>query len=633
MEDLSRHLLTFWPSQDDMDIILQSPTSIAVLLQGVVCQPYEGYFSKHLSSSPRLLQKPAPGTHPVLIARSMLLLVTLLHSLPRGTGGVIPGLSVSQQEISDRLFNAATRLVTSNEDIMDSVEGLECILLEAMYLCNLGNLRRAWLANRRGLGIAQMMGIHTGRSTPSMVFLDQKTIGRVRIDYMWFRFISSDRHLSLLLGLPQATPDNIFATPEVLETLNPMERFERISVVACSLILQRNISGHNDLETTYQIDKTLQRAATLLPSDWWGTSPLDASVGAAADDSAFRETLRLINQFIYHHLLLQLHLPYMLLPPMDDPRYDCSKMTVANASRSILARFVSFHRASATAAYCRCIDFIAFIASTTLCLAHIEARRQHHLGHNQKHNFSLLQPLLHQRPGDRGLLERMLEIVNEMNAANGDSMAKRIGSILSPLLEIEQNSYRGGCYSVAAADRRSTDGKLQSVADFGDPSNAPHVLCIKIPYFGTIRIEHHSKASAMKSPPKRAQGELDSSATSENRNKSFYTPSETPSRESQDNGDWYNTGLQTPSTERAISTLPVSDWQTSQAEQPDAVPVNMKLPIWDDDLTLFDGRVVNEPYLLMPGLSPNPEEWALQGEDVALFQNLRQEPVPVTSSH
>ncbi|KAJ2981195.1 hypothetical protein NQ176_g2171 [Zarea fungicola] len=375
--DLCRYLISLWPNQSDLDYILDAQVSISVLLHCVVCQPYEGYFEKYIAPARQLLQRPTEDLHPVLAARNMLLLVTLLISVPPSTIDENPSLRKNHRSLTVRVFNAATRLVTSNDDLMGSIEGIECAMLECMYLVNLGNLRRAWLANRRGMVLAQMMGMQTGKSTSSIVVLDHKTLDRVRPDYMWFRLVCADRHLSLLLGLPQATTENVFAAPGILESHPPLERFERIMTVACSLILQRNIAESNDLETTYEIDKTLQRASTLLPPQWWLMATPDAISVSARDDTAFKETVRLMNQFIYHHLLVQLHLPYMMVHSTADPRYDYSKMTVANSARAILTRFTAFHGTIISTAYCRCMDFIAFIAATTLCMAHIEARRQH----------------------------------------------------------------------------------------------------------------------------------------------------------------------------------------------------------------------------------------------------------------
>ncbi|KAJ3472891.1 hypothetical protein NLG97_g10652 [Lecanicillium saksenae] len=615
-EELSRYLVSLWPSQPDLDLIINAQVCISVLLHGVVCQPYDGYFENYIAGPHQILKRPPEDAHPVLVARNMLLLVTLLASLPPTSVDAIPGLSITHRDMIEHLYNAATKLVTSNNEFMTCMEGLEGYMMEVMYLTNLGNLRRAWLINRRAIDTAQMMGLQTGRTTSSIVVLDENILKRIRPDYMWFRLVYADRHLSLLLGLPQATTENVFATPEVLETYAPLERFERILCVACSLILQRNNAEHNDLDTTYEIDKTLQRAATLLPPQWWVGSPPGLNMIAGRDESAFQEALRLMNQFVYHHLLVQLHLPYMLLPSSSDPRIDCSKITVANASRSILTRFISFHSSPAATAYCRGIDFIAFIASTTLCLVHIEARRQQCFGQADESNFGLLQPLLHQRLADRGILQRLLDIVTDMSKSRVDPVAKRIVMILGSLLEIELNSFKGGCYTVSAIDYRSNSSeKLGTGVEFGDSSNAPHTLRIKIPFFGTIRIEHHptfSKSSERQPTTGKCQtAEYVSGLDHHNGGSTC----------SSDTG----TGpLPTPTSTYAVPSQQLhQDWSGSVVLQqhPSALS-HPKDEIWSENATVYAQPDVSEPYLLVPGLSN--DDWALQGVDIALFSSLTQ---------
>ncbi|KAJ6787004.1 hypothetical protein PWT90_07429 [Aphanocladium album] len=615
-EELSRYLISFWPSQADLDVIMGAQLCISVVLHGVVCQPYEGYFDNHIAPPRHILARPSERTHPVLLAQHMLLLVTLLNSLPPTSVDAIPDLSMTHREMIERLYNAATKLVTSNNEFMTCVEGIESYLMEMMYQTSVGNLRRAWLVNRRAINTAQMMGLQTGRITSSVVVLDEGTLKRVRPDYMWFRLVYADRHLSLLLGLPQATTDNIFASPEMLETYPPLERFERILCVACSLILQRNSAEHNDLDTTYEIDKTLQRAATLLPPQWWMVSPLAIDAFSCKDDHAFHEALRLMNQFVYHHLLVQLHLPYMLLPSTADPRIDCSKITVANASRSILSRFISFHNSAGFTACCRGIDFIAFIASTTLCLVHIEARRRQYFGQTDESGFSLLQPLMHQRLADRGLLQRLLEIVTEMSRSGVDPVSKRIVSILGPLLEIELNSFKGGCYSVSAIDNRGNSSEtLGPGTDFGDSSNAPHALRIKIPFFGTIRIEHHPAFSkSCEGKPENSKGHDTESVSVLDR----YSGSSTCGSE---NG---TCPLPTPTSNFSVDSQPLeSDCsRLATMQQHSCALFQQRDGVLDENAVARSQEHVSEPYLLVPGLSN--DDWALQGVDIALFNNLTQ---------
>ncbi|KAM5350955.1 hypothetical protein ACJ41O_003678 [Fusarium nematophilum] len=484
-DEIARALLAAWPSHKDIDLILSVSESVglSVLFHGVVCMPYAEFF-RQIASPRHMLQLPPPGSHPVLIARRLLLLGTLLQGVQPTSAGKLSGMSCDYRAVMSRVVNTASRLVTTNDELVSSLEGIECIMIESMYLNNAGNLRRAWLTNRRAMVMGQMLGLHRGDGSPNAI-LEAETRDRIDPDYMWFRLVVSDRYLSLMLGLPQGCTENTFARPEALERCTAMERMERIMAVAGGLILQRNGAQKTDPATTRNIDKMLQEAAALMPPRWW-LATSDSTVAGMLDSNdaaAFDESLRLMNQFAYRHLLVQLHLPYMLLPSSVDPSYDCSRMTAASASRAIVTQFVSFRTTIPATAYCRGIDFVAFVASTTLCLAHIEAFRQR--ATNVGKGVGVFQSLQHERLTDRGLLELTLEIMETQARDNHDAVAKKISSILGPLLVMEDNSARGLHYETSASE----DDERESQPP-GDVGAACNILQIQIPYFGTIKIEH-----------------------------------------------------------------------------------------------------------------------------------------------
>lgn len=472
--DIRCALIAAWPSQQDLDTILSIPVGVSVLLHGVICKSYSEYFSGAFPSPRQVLRLPLSDSHPVIIARGLLLLATYLQGIPPCFASQQDCPSLNYQNIISRAFNTAIRLVTSNDEVVNSLEGIECIMIESMYLNNSGNLRRAWLANRRAMVIAQMMGLH-GSTKSSSMFLEDGTRERIDPDYMWFRIVCSDRYLSLMLGLPQGSPED--TSPDILDNFMPVERMERLESIAGGLILQRNSTERTSLVATHKIDKLLKKAAESMPPHWWVSSNLAAI--ASNDETVFEETVRFMMQFAHYHLLVQLHLPYMLLPSSINPSYDYSKSTAANASRAIITQYISFYDSISAPAYCRGVDFITFVASTTLCLAHIEARRQF------ENSVTFFQSLQHQRSGDRGLLERLLEIMERMAGESHDVVIRKISSILRPLLDIEDSSFRGSCYQISAAE--SVEQESHCV---GGTNEASHELRIQIPHYGTIVIEH-----------------------------------------------------------------------------------------------------------------------------------------------
>ncbi|KAK6527295.1 hypothetical protein TWF281_010482 [Arthrobotrys megalospora] len=467
-----------------------------------------------------------------------------------------------------RAVETAVRLVTSNDDLAGSVEGIECILIESMFQNSEGNLRRAYLSMRRALVLAQMIGLDKAKcpNSPLLKFIDPATKLRIDPQQMWFRLLQSDRYLSLMLGLPQGTVDNSFATAAALEGRTPMEKMERLNCSAAGRIIQRNSADMHDLMMTKEIDEMLQEASALMPPKWW-LAP-DLSLRTIEDLDAIQDTIRLINQFTHYHLLERLHLPY-LLHSSTDPKYDYSKITAIIASRELLSRFIPFRGSQSVGSFCRGLDFLAFTASTALCLAHINARHQKTA--RVDGGGALLSFLSHQRPSDRGMLEKVLENMTDAARTRNDITATKIASITRHLLAIEADAALGGSYTTDS----SYNADEEELEYNGKISDGGAVLRIYIPYLGTIKIERHGISRSDITVPPRSTANLDQPS------------SELPP-------------LEHEQTQAPLGN-PVIDWS-----QP---------TIGVDTLPSLDAQ------WFVPGLDFG-NEWDLQGVDLAFFDSI-----------
>ena len=257
-----------------------------------------------------LLKTPGPNVHPVLIARHMLWVATFLQHLHPHLQNETAGLSEPPRQMMKQLADISIRLVTMDDDLLGSVEGLECVMIESMYHTNGGNLRKGLIAIRRAMVIAQLMGFHRpGIQAAQCARLDPET--RPNPSGIWFRILFSERHLCLMLGLPQSTLDHSMASGAMLANDSPMGRLERIHCTIASRILERNHSdpSSKDVTLTHELDGELQKAAEDMPQKWW----LTANLAIASDPEAlFWDMRRLFHQLFHYNLLNQLHLPYML---------------------------------------------------------------------------------------------------------------------------------------------------------------------------------------------------------------------------------------------------------------------------------------------------------------------------------
>ncbi|KAF3022907.1 hypothetical protein E8E14_001283 [Neopestalotiopsis sp. 37M] len=498
-----------WPNDHDLEIIVNAPHGASALIHGVVDKPFSS-FSEHDHPSPReVLQLPPSGSHPVLVAQKLLVLATFLQCVASSSLVGLAGLSTSRINIMTRAVESAVRLVLSDDDLVDSVEGIECIMIHSLYENNAGNLRRAWVILRRATALAQMMGLHQGRGNapPLLKTVCAETRRRVNPDSLWLRLMQSDHYLSLMLGLsPASVEGGDCGNPATLESCTSMERMERLEAAASSYILRRNATDLGNLDATREIDELLHKAAGCMPAQWW-LLPIFGSPVEGDEVQVFRETVRITCQFTHYTLLLHLHLPYVLCSSPDQ-RYDQNKMTAATAAREVLMRYLTIRGSNPTSFYCRGIDFIAFIACTVLVLVHIDAhcppaiiQHDHHDSPSRRDGSSIISAFLrHQRLGDRGIMERVLESMDCLIASNADRVASEMGAVIRPLLAIEADAARGRHFyqtrsSLGVKEEENhyeCAGKVMG-GDLNDDDNAAKPsLHIYIPHTGAIDIERCS---------------------------------------------------------------------------------------------------------------------------------------------
>jgi hypothetical protein len=551
-----------------------------------------------------MLQLPAPGSHPVLVARKLLLLGSYMQSVPPGGVKSLDDLGISHRDIMSRLVDSVHSLVNSDDELVTSIEGVECIAMESMYHNNAGNLRRAWVTMRRAMLIAQMMGVHRGKTPSSVETLECQTC--ISPKHIWFRLVQSDRYLSLMLGLPQGAPEvTFFSTVKAMESCTPGERLQRIDCAAAGLIIQRNEADINDLVATQEIDNLLHKASMAMAPQWWLIPNLTPSGTDQMED--FHETIRLMDQFTHYHLVARLHLPYLLRSIAED-NCEYSKTTAVHASREVLARFVAFRCSNPLGSYCRGIDFLAFIASTALCLAHIHAHHQSRVFSSDSNGRFFFNSLLHQRPGDRGMMERALESLELMASASQDMIASTIATIFRQLLLIEADAADGSNYSTSS----SVTGE-EELGCGGRLSDGGSVLRIHLPCLGTIKIQ---RSGVSRSIPSGIPAASEPPASSANHAPLLPARYGEVTRQSLDIPD-------SPTTYSINDQLGHMEWQLMHWESNSLVPPqNSESLIKRHSIpdVRDDGAHIASP--LIPGLEVGAEAWALQGVDTVLFDSL-----------
>lgn len=572
-EQLSHTLHKALPSQELIKMICNACGKTATLFHEMLSIPYSSLEQKGLAPPESLLDLPKANSHPVLIAKYMLsMAIFLQHLHPDSLRAANDKLMLksSPRTLAKRLAETAINHVTTNEEFNGgSIEGLECVMMESSYQANSGNLRRSWTANRRAMAIAQLMNFHRGSDSRARYKILDSTKTKAHPQYMWFRIVFHDRHLCLMLGLTQGSLDRRMATGAAFENDTPTGRLERMHCILASQILERNESGpssDDNFTLTQNLELELQKAARSLPSKWWLMPNLDRF----ADDprALFWDMGRLFNQLYHYNLLSQLHLPYMLRAA-PEWRHEYSRMTCANAAREVLSRFIMFRSFNRNDYCCRTVDFFALMAAITLLLAHLSSHRIPRASN----------PLAHQYPSDRAMIEQAQMNMEQISRVNGDVLSAQSTNLLSKLLSIE---------SAATDGTTSAESLSVQVPENEEPLQLEEanngVVRMEIPYFGTVRIARSGVLSRESHAP--VIDMLDSKRSPGAPSTSVHASSYNDLAE--------NGGFGTMA-EASYSSV-------------DGIPAQ------------FNGDILHQDQ--DPGLTAGMEDWAFQGVDMALFDSL-----------
>ncbi|KAF1982795.1 hypothetical protein K402DRAFT_304529, partial [Aulographum hederae CBS 113979] len=419
-------------------------------------------------------QIPSPAAHPIQFARKMIQLALCSHQLSSSAKiGFSPDTSAS--DTARFYVEMASRYVTSQDYLVDSVDGLETLILEACYHINVGSLRTCWLLFRRALSIAHTMNLSRQAETHNS-----------REERLWFRLNLGDRFISSLLGLPAYNSDDTFAEKD---TTSPSERLESIHAVLVGRIIERNLrlsshrrkkstvtltSTYDDTKATEEIDHKMKIAMQVLPLVWWRNFTVHDTV---SDTESLEQSARVALQMHHYFILVVLHQPYIveqccsprsatdtLQEPCQD--YGYSTITALFAGREFLSRYMAARKVYSNLSY-RSLDDKALVASMVMLLAHVHG---HRLGRNNV--------LAHQRAHDINAVHEVVALVEETARFNPNLLSSSIIEMLRNLLRVEAKAAEGMDFTVTL-DNEPADTKRCSVGA---------VLRFPVPYFGSLDI-------------------------------------------------------------------------------------------------------------------------------------------------
>ncbi|RFU32840.1 hypothetical protein B7463_g3502, partial [Scytalidium lignicola] len=383
---------------------------------------------------------------PMIVAKLLLCIVISLEQLPNDFSNSYLSISLPVDQLIEKYVSTVSSLITSNNDIADTIEGIECMLLETKHYLNVGRPLKAWYIYRRALSFAEHLGIHRVLPTVS----EQTNKGYKRNYNLWCCLVEGERYTSLILGLPYSVGDNLISPhiPKSLEesSLPPGEFYSLSLALLSSRIIDRN-QDHTQmtLSTTLRLDEELRALKDSMPLNTW-----NIDMNPREDQASYFD--RLAAQFFHHQIRSLIHLPLMLKSGCDQ-RYLYSKTAAIESSRDMLICYQALRSGSPVGPFmCKVVDFQSFTAAMLLLLSL--------LGYSRDSAGKASEA----EAKDWGLVNKTTELLHRASREPGGTIAAQSARALELIA-----SLHNGC------DRRD-----------GFASTKTAKICI--PYFGTISI-------------------------------------------------------------------------------------------------------------------------------------------------
>jgi hypothetical protein len=354
-DPVQRSLVALLPSQRDADIIFESSNGW-MILDGIYKASRDIYVNRDAQSY-ALDMAAISQERSIIVARTLLHLAICINALPpefeQSRLANIWCLDATMQNY----VTTVTTHITSSDELMLTLHGLETLLLLALFHMNSANLRQSWLTIRRGLNLAHLLGFHRIISQPELT-PPIPAISSAKM--IWRSFVDLDRYLGLHLRLPFAADDYPLPDDADLHLVHKANINKLARQVAD---LDRDISAQG-YASALALDEKLEATMKDMPKDFWEVPNIPST---ARSPESFAALERLMVQIWHFEMKVFIHLPYLLRAPSDS-RYEFSKVTALQASRNMLMRWFALRNGNITQACCRFAEIGVFIAAVTLTL-------------------------------------------------------------------------------------------------------------------------------------------------------------------------------------------------------------------------------------------------------------------------
>lgn len=439
-------LLHLLPTPDDLEVILENSQEWWAIWRTM----FPHITDRRCVTIKESVSHSLRSENPAEIAKIMLCIALSINQLPQDFDWSRVSMKENPSELMERYISTVDRLIIQDDEIAATIDGLECMILEAKYQINMGRPRRSWLLYHRAIAFGQLLGLH--RLT--MRRPKQPDTAYYRQLMVWTHLVMGDRYLSLVLGLPYSVAET-FVSASITEAATIAQDtaageayLARMAPIMTKIIDRNQSPTTMPYADTLNLDREVDQLQSTTPKEWWTTERLPNTTIEEHFD-------RLQAQFFHHHAKVLLHMPFMLRSA-NEKLYQYSHTATLDSAREMIRYFDALRGADSVGPHiCKLLDFQAFTAAMLLLL-NLCGYNSHSRGEVSQ------QPDLEQDQEDSALIDRAITLLRVAANEPGGVVASQCAKALDMLGQVRHHDC---CQK-----------------DKNEPCQ------IAIPYFGTITI-------------------------------------------------------------------------------------------------------------------------------------------------
>jgi hypothetical protein len=420
------------PSNDDFDLILDSSRKYWLLLKAfpeTLLSSCVNIPDRGVELIKTFILDSLKSESPPIVVKAVFGLCLCLQQLPGDFKYHEGSVTASPTSLIESFMSTAEYLLIPSSSA-GTIEGLECLMIQAKLFINMGKPRKAWLSYRRALNFALLQGLH-----------HPEECSDERKNSLWSAIWQSERQLALIIGTPYGVSES---HPSLLieyagESI-PQRIMHELAIIAGHVIDRNQNHRNDDYLVTLQIDQELRNCRSQTLSTWW-----DADLSALPLEAAYGITVVKLH---YFQLMKILHLPYILTSSSGE-QYQTSQVAGLEASRDMVRAYQKFRNGSGSAlVLCDLMDFQVMTAAVLLVVNLLSDQ------HDAANDFE-----------DWDLVNGVNKNLQRLSVAMKCTVAGQAARLLDYLIKSYQGTYSG-----------------------------PELFENTIPYFGRVRISQAKKS-------------------------------------------------------------------------------------------------------------------------------------------